>query len=107
MLSAFLPGQEEGNIPYVVEGGYGAFSKNPAVIADTVTEWLTDDAKLSAMAANARLAARPHATEAIARDIGKMVGLIGVCGTALLLRQPHKLHSLPWQQMQGWRLSRM
>eukprot|EP00953_Heterococcus_sp_UTEX-ZZ885_P035432 18296-Heterococcus_DN1.PRE.1 len=73
MLSAYLPGQEEGNIPYVVEGGYGSFSKNPKVIAETVREWLLDDAKLAGMAAAAKLAARPQATTAIARDIGKMI----------------------------------
>jgi UDP-N-acetylglucosamine:LPS N-acetylglucosamine transferase len=73
MLSAYLPGQEEGNIPYVVEGGYGAFSKDPEVIANTVTAWLLDDAKLAELSANAYRAARPHATTAIARDIGKMV----------------------------------
>ena len=73
MLSAFLPGQEEGNVPYVVEGGYGGFSKDPEIIASTVTEWILDDKKLSKMSNNAKNAARPHATTAIARDIGKMV----------------------------------
>lgn len=29
MLSAYLPGQEEGNIPYVVNGGYGDYSSDP------------------------------------------------------------------------------
>jgi hypothetical protein len=73
MLSAYLPGQEEGNIPYVVEGGYGSFSKNPKIIAETVREWLLDEDKLAAMAAAAKRAARPQATTAIARDIGKMI----------------------------------
>ncbi|CAN0380876.1 unnamed protein product [Laminaria digitata] len=51
MLSAFLPGQEEGNVPYVIEGEYGAFSKNPANIADTISECLGDDELLAERAA--------------------------------------------------------
>lgn len=73
MLSTYLPGQEEGNIPYVTEGGFGAYSKDPKVIGETVTSWLLDDKKLKEMGEKARLAARPQATTAIARDIGRML----------------------------------
>jgi hypothetical protein len=73
MLSGYLPGQEEGNVPYVVDGGFGSFSKNPAVIANTVSNWLLDEQLLAKMSAAAKKAARPTATFDIAREIGAML----------------------------------
>jgi 1,2-diacylglycerol 3-beta-galactosyltransferase len=43
MLSCHLPGQEAGNIPFVVDGGFGAYSKQPKEIAATVAKWMSDD----------------------------------------------------------------
>lgn len=31
MLFNFLPGQEEGNVPYVIENGFGDYKKDPKV----------------------------------------------------------------------------
>ncbi|CAN0031005.1 unnamed protein product [Choristocarpus tenellus] len=59
MLSTFLPGQEAGNVPYVTEGGFGAFSRNPEIIADTVSRWLVDDSLREEMSAKAKEASRP------------------------------------------------
>ncbi|CAM9781469.1 unnamed protein product [Ectocarpus sp. 12 AP-2014] len=73
MLSAFLPGQEAGNVPFVTEGGFGSFSKDPAKIADTVSSWLRDDALLAEMSIKAREASRPQATYKICSDIGEML----------------------------------
>ncbi|CAM9861951.1 unnamed protein product [Ectocarpus sp. 4 AP-2014] len=73
MLSAFLPGQEAGNVPFVTEGGFGSFSKDPAKIADTVSRWLRDDALLAEMSSKAREASRPQATYKICSDIGEML----------------------------------
>merc|ERR1740139_1345730 len=36
ILSSFLPGQEEGNVPYVVNNGFGCYEGSPEGIADTV-----------------------------------------------------------------------
>jgi len=73
MLSSFLPGQEEGNIPYVIEGGYGDFSTNPRKIADTVGYWFQDPELLNRMAVNAKADGKPDATLNIARDLGSLV----------------------------------
>eukprot|EP00638_Chattonella_subsalsa_P003666 CAMPEP_0117751018 /NCGR_PEP_ID=MMETSP0947-20121206/10718_1 /TAXON_ID=44440 /ORGANISM="Chattonella subsalsa, Strain CCMP2191" /LENGTH=475 /DNA_ID=CAMNT_0005569305 /DNA_START=294 /DNA_END=1721 /DNA_ORIENTATION=+ len=70
MLSAYLPGQEEGNIPYVIDGGYGDFSTNPKKIANTISYWLQDPELLSTMSANAKADGKPNATMNIAKDIG-------------------------------------
>ncbi|KAG5190785.1 Monogalactosyldiacylglycerol synthase, family GT28 [Tribonema minus] len=73
MLSGYLPGQEEGNVPFVVDGKFGAFSKNPRVIGDTVARWLSDPELLARMSAAAKRAAKPTATFDIAREIGDMM----------------------------------
>eukprot|EP00903_Cladosiphon_okamuranus_P013632 g12696.t1 len=73
MLSAFLPGQEAGNVPFVTEGGFGAFSKDPTKIADTVSRWLRDDNLLAEMSSKAKEASRPQATYMICSDIGEML----------------------------------
>lgn len=67
------PGQEEGNVPYVENAGFGKYSGNPTVIAETVTSWLESPEKLESMREAALLAARPSATLDIARDLAEMV----------------------------------
>ncbi|EOD32719.1 hypothetical protein EMIHUDRAFT_467938 [Emiliania huxleyi CCMP1516] len=71
MLSSFLPGQEAGNVPFVVESGFGEYSANPRKIALTVTGWLQDATKLEAMSEAAARAGQPHSsgTIAIASDL--------------------------------------
>lgn len=75
MLSGFLPGQEFGNIPYVVKGGFGAYEKDPVKLGCTVTEWLGDPKKLKAMSDKAAEVGKIHsgATLDIARDIAELV----------------------------------
>jgi 1,2-diacylglycerol 3-beta-galactosyltransferase len=55
MLSGFLPGQEEGNVPYVINAGYGDFSRDPTKISAKVTEWLGDAELVAKMSAAASL----------------------------------------------------
>jgi 1,2-diacylglycerol 3-beta-galactosyltransferase len=69
MMFSFLPGQEAGNIPFVEDAGFGKYSGDPTVIADTVTSWLSSPEKMDQMRDNALGAARPEATLDIARDL--------------------------------------
>merc|ERR1719203_2789356 len=48
LLTSFLPGQEEGNVDYVVEGEFGAFcsDSDPIGISEEVCMWLTDEVRL-------------------------------------------------------------
>ena len=39
ILSSFMPGQEEGNVPYVMDNGFGCYRGSPEGITDTVEEW--------------------------------------------------------------------
>mmetsp|Transcript_11922 Transcript_11922/g.22062 ORF Transcript_11922/g.22062 Transcript_11922/m.22062 type:complete len:496 (-) Transcript_11922:200-1687(-) len=79
ILSSFLPGQEEGNIPFVEEKGFGCYQGSVEGIADTVEEWLastastTEGSMLEQMRDCALTAARPDATLDIARDLADIV----------------------------------
>jgi len=43
LLFDFLPGQERGNVDFVVREGVGGFAPSPRRVADTVQHWLFDD----------------------------------------------------------------
>ena len=74
MLSSHLPGQERGNVAFVVENGFGAFARRPKTIAQTVSSWLrADSTDLEQMSANARAVATPGATKQIARSLLAMI----------------------------------
>ncbi len=70
VLSGFIPGQEEGNVPYVVENDVGFYDVTPAGIAATVARWFGPErAHLRAMSARAQGMGHPHATFDIVRSI--------------------------------------
>ena len=71
VLYVHSPGQEAGNVPYVEENGFGTYSGDPTVIADTVSSWLETPEKLEMMQKAALEAARPAATLDIAKDIAE------------------------------------
>mmetsp|Transcript_13077 Transcript_13077/g.32037 ORF Transcript_13077/g.32037 Transcript_13077/m.32037 type:complete len:567 (-) Transcript_13077:74-1774(-) len=73
MLSSYLPGQERGNVDYVVQGGFGAFSRKPDAIARTVSSWLQDKDLLGRMSERAKAEANSQATFEIAREILEML----------------------------------
>ncbi|ALK08742.1 MGDG synthase family glycosyltransferase [Blastochloris viridis] len=74
LFSGFIPGQEEGNVDYVVDHGGGLFVKDPAVIARTVVALFgAERARLAAMAAKSRALGHPRATEEI---VGTLCGLL-------------------------------
>ena len=75
VLSSFLPGQEEGNVDFVREGGFGDYRENPAEIAQLVAQCLADRPGLERMSGAARRAGRPEATVEIAKDLAGLVGL--------------------------------
>lgn len=74
LLSGFIPGQEEGNIAYVLDHGAGAFEREPERIAAQVARWFGKaSAQRQKMARSAHALARPQATFEIVRSI---VGLL-------------------------------
>lgn len=72
ILSSYLPGQEYGNVPYVVKGGFGVYTgMKPRKIADTVSSLFQNEDKLTQMSFRAKELSHPEATMSIARDIGE------------------------------------
>ncbi len=69
VLYTALPGQEEGNVTYVVENGAGIWAPTPRQVSKAVAHLLTDVEERRTMTARARAIATPHATEHIARDL--------------------------------------
>lgn len=72
MLTSFLPGQEEGNVDYVVEGGFGSYIQDtdPDAVAKEVALWLNDEIKMTEMSEAAKKAGHPNAARDIVQQIG-------------------------------------
>lgn len=74
ILYAYIPGQERGNVDFVVQHEVGIFAKDPREIAATVRAWLAaPERTLTKMRERALALARPHATQAIVRAILSLV----------------------------------
>jgi 1,2-diacylglycerol 3-beta-galactosyltransferase len=70
VLLGKVPGQEDGNVDYVVQEHVGAWETNPAQAGALLREWLAPGGTaLAEMAARARRLAHPHAAAEIAADI--------------------------------------
>ena len=73
ILSGAVPGQEEGNVRLVVEGGAGVWAPRPAQAAALVARWTGAETGLLAhMAARSRALARPGAANAVAEEIWQL-----------------------------------
>ncbi|BBF91806.1 MGDG synthase family glycosyltransferase [Blastochloris tepida] len=74
LFSGFIPGQEEGNVDYVVARGGGRFIRQPEAIAEAVVSLFGPDrAALAVMAESSRALGRPHATTEI---VARLSGLL-------------------------------
>ncbi|MRR52648.1 MAG: galactosyldiacylglycerol synthase, partial [Rhodocyclaceae bacterium] len=75
ILYSRLPGQEEGNVSYVVEEGAGVWAPEAGQVVSTLRTWLGNpEARERVAAASSRLA-RPQATRQIARLLAEQMGL--------------------------------
>ncbi|CAN5735393.1 glycosyltransferase [soil metagenome] len=76
VLSGFIPGQEEGNVPYVVNNQVGVHCEDPAAIAKIVQRWFgSDQSTLQKMARNARQLGHPQATFQIVESIASLLNV--------------------------------
>lgn len=74
ILNGYIPGQEAGNVPYVVNQGLGAYSEDPIAIARIVANWFGEEkAERLSIAARAREMSNPDATFHIVKEISKLV----------------------------------
>ncbi|XP_034893259.1 monogalactosyldiacylglycerol synthase 2, chloroplastic [Populus alba] len=73
ILNDYIPGQEKGNVPYVVDNGAGVFTRSPKETAKIVTEWFcTKTDELERMSENALKLAQPEAVFDIIKDIHEL-----------------------------------
>ena len=59
-------------MPFVENSGFGKYSGDPTVIAETVSSWLSSPQTMASMKAAALKAARPSATLDIASDLAEI-----------------------------------
>jgi 1,2-diacylglycerol 3-beta-galactosyltransferase len=70
VISSYIPGQEKGNVDYVLEHQAGAYATDPAEIAEIVREWLWSGSDaFQQEVANAAALARPGAVLDIAERL--------------------------------------
>ncbi|XP_057538550.1 monogalactosyldiacylglycerol synthase 2, chloroplastic-like [Amaranthus tricolor] len=78
ILNDYIPGQEKGNVPYVVENGAGVFTRSPKETARIVAEWFsTNSDELKKKSENALKLAKPEAVFEIVRDIHELAAQRG------------------------------
>jgi len=70
LISGYIPGQEGGNVSYVVEGGAGVLATTPEAIVAQLRKWVAAGPEaMSAISRNALALAHPDAAEKIARRL--------------------------------------
>ena len=69
ILYARLPGQEDGNVRFVVEEGVGVWAPRPRQVVQTLARWVADEAERQRYVANCERVARPDAARIMARII--------------------------------------
>ncbi|KAH0459507.1 hypothetical protein IEQ34_012321 [Dendrobium chrysotoxum] len=73
ILNDFIPGQEVGNVPYVVDNGAGVFCKSSKQTAKLVARWFgPDSTELKKMSECALKLAQPEAVFDIVKDIHEL-----------------------------------
>ncbi len=76
LLYSRLPGQEDGNVDYVVEGGAGVWAPRARDALAVLRQWVTDPAERARVARASAGLARPQASHQIARLIAEQVGVL-------------------------------
>lgn len=75
ILYSKLPGQEDGNVTFVVDEGVGVWAPKPAEVVRALTRWISHPNERQAVLENCSRVARPDATRTIARLIGGILKL--------------------------------
>ena len=73
LLSGYLKGQEEGNVPYVLSHGVGVYCKVPQQIAEVISNWFGPErAVLEGLAQRASQSGSPQAVFQIVEEIARL-----------------------------------
>lgn len=76
ILYSRMPGQEEGNVTYVIEQGAGVWAPQADQVVETLQNWLRDPALLSQISRNSKRLGRPNASRHICRVIAQQLGIL-------------------------------
>jgi len=76
MLIGYLPGQEEGNVRYLLAHQAGSLVTNPFELASVLNFWLENDCqRLKSVAANSKALGHPDSALVIAKELLAMCEL--------------------------------
>jgi 1,2-diacylglycerol 3-beta-galactosyltransferase len=75
ILLSKLPGQEDGNVTYVLETGTGVWAPKPQLVVRALTRWICRPRERDQVIENTRLAARPDSARRIAHILGTRLEL--------------------------------
>lgn len=75
ILYSRLPGQEDGNVDYVISEGVGVWAPKTSYIVDALQAWITHPRQLELAAEACCQAARPEAAREIARILANRLGI--------------------------------
>jgi len=75
ILYSKLPGQEDGNVTYVLETGTGVWAPKPQLVVRALTRWISRPDEREQVIENTRRAARPDSARRIAKALGDRLGL--------------------------------
>jgi len=73
ILYSKLPGQEDGNVTFVVEEGTGVWAPTSQLVVRALTRWISRLREKAAVVENCRRAARPEAARLVARAIAELL----------------------------------
>jgi UDP-N-acetylglucosamine:LPS N-acetylglucosamine transferase len=71
-----MPGQEEGNVDYVVNKGAGVWAPYPENVVTTLRYWVENPGVRKKISATSKQLARPDASRDIAQKIIEIVDLL-------------------------------
>lgn len=75
ILYSRMPGQEDGNVTYVVDEGAGVWAPKPDQVVSALRYWMRHPIQRARVSAACLRLAHPDASRRIARVIGEMAGL--------------------------------
>ena len=74
LLSGYIPGQETGNVPYVLKHGVGGYAEDPWQIAEVISGWFGPQRDvLDGIARRARGMGHPEATYQIVEEVARLL----------------------------------
>jgi 1,2-diacylglycerol 3-beta-galactosyltransferase len=76
ILYSRLPGQEDGNVDYVISEGVGVWAPETSHIVSALRAWITHPKQLELAAEACCQAARPEAAREIARILANRLGIL-------------------------------